>query len=41
MPEVQLSAELRGQFDQTLQQTTSRMQAEFEERLRTATAAVG
>ena len=35
---VQLSAELRGQFDQTLQQTTSRMQAEFEERLRNSTA---
>jgi hypothetical protein len=35
---IQLSAELRGQFDQTLQQTTSRMQAEFEERLRVSTA---
>lgn len=32
---IQITAELRGQFEQTLQQTTSRMEAEFEERMRT------
>jgi len=33
---VQLSAELQDQFDQTLRQTTERMQAEFGQQMRTA-----
>ena len=33
---AQLTAELRGQFDQTLQQDSARLQAEFEQRMNTA-----
>src|SRR5262245_39715300 len=33
---VQLSTELRGQFDQTLLETTERMKADFDQRLKTA-----
>jgi hypothetical protein len=34
---LQVTAELRGQFDQTLQQNAARMQADFEELMNTAT----
>jgi hypothetical protein len=34
----QISADLRGQFDQTIQQTTTRMEAEFEQRMNASAA---
>lgn len=34
---LQITAELRGQFDQTLQQNTQRLEAEFESRISAAT----
>src|SRR4029453_16798952 len=34
---LQVTAELRGQFDQTPQQNTARLQAEFDERMRPST----